>query len=108
MAAELRRSLQWWDKVLDLDLAELKRWGWPDSQPLHLFCDAAVAPPYMGAVLVVGKWCWYTHMAPPENIVQQFRRRKDNQIMGLELLAISLGLSTFECALRGADARTFS
>ena len=101
IAAELRRSLQWWDKVLELDLAELRQWGWPSSPPMHLFCDAAGSPAYLGAVLVVGKWCWYTHMAPPEAIVQRFRRRRDNQIMGLELLAISLGLSTFESALKG-------
>ena len=47
-----------------------------------------------------------------------FRRRRDKQIMGLELLAISLGLSTFRgmlahrnvimyCDNRGAEARGF-
>ena len=33
--------------------------------------------------------------------LQFFKRRSDNQIMGLELLAISLGLATFVDTLRG-------
>ena len=39
-------------------------------------------------------------MAVPENILSFFKARKDNQIMGLELLSISLGLSSFEQLLR--------
>ena len=36
-----------------------------------------------------------------EHVVARFRNRKDNQIMGLELLAVSLGLGTFESVLAG-------
>ena len=39
-------------------------------------------------------------MAVPEDILAFFNVRKDNQIMGLELLAISLGLSSFEHLLK--------
>ena len=35
-------------------------------------------------------------MAPSEDILRHFRRRSDQQIMALELLAISLGLGTFQ------------
>ena len=39
-------------------------------------------------------------MAVPEDILNLFKARKDNQIMGLELLSISLGLSSVERFLR--------
>ena len=39
-------------------------------------------------------------MAVSEDIFAIFKARQDNQIMGLELLAISLGLSSFEHLLR--------
>ena len=39
-------------------------------------------------------------MAVPENILSFFKARKDNHIMGLELLSIFLGLSSFEQLLR--------
>ena len=40
-------------------------------------------------------------MAPSSVAVARFQARQDNQIMGLELLAISLGLCTFEKFLSG-------
>ena len=45
--------------------------------------------------------CFFAHMKPPMEMVQAFRRRRDNQIMALELLSISLGMSTFERKLEG-------
>ena len=35
-------------------------------------------------------------MEPPAEVTQSFKKRGDNQIMGLELLSISLGMVTFE------------
>jgi hypothetical protein len=68
---------------------------------LHMFCDAASTPPHLGVVLVdAGHWYW-THAGVGPEVLAQFRRRRDNQIMGLELLAISLGLSTFASRLQG-------
>ena len=55
---------------------------------------------HLVAVLMVDSECSWTHMAVPENILAFFKARKDNQIMGLELLSISLGLSSFEQLLR--------
>ena len=40
-------------------------------------------------------------MRAPEHVVARFHNRKNNQIMGLELLAVSLGLGTFESILAG-------
>ena len=45
--------------------------------------------------------CYWTHADRPEGSLAWFTRRGDNQIMGLELMAISLGLSTFGNMLEG-------
>ena len=101
MSPELRRSLLWWKAVLRMGIAELRSWKPPQEAPAHLFCDASSTPPYLGAVLFAnGKW-EYTHMAPPSAVLERFRRRGDKQIMGLELLAISLGMSTWRDTLQG-------
>ena len=39
-------------------------------------------------------------MEPPDAMLAKFKRRGDNQIMGLELLSISLGLCTFQDMLK--------
>ena len=66
------------------------------SRPVHLFCDARGEPPHLGAVLVMGRTWYWTHVQPSKEVLQHFHRRSDNQIMALELLSISLGMSTFE------------
>ena len=71
------------------------------QRPIQLFCDAAGNPPHLGAVLFCDGNCLWTHCAAPPAVVKHFYSRKDNQIMGLELLAIALGLSTFVNYLRG-------
>ena len=67
---------------------------------MHLFCDARGYPPHLGAVLFVDGVCYWTHMEPSESVLKEFTCRSDNQIMGLELLSISLGMSTFQDKLR--------
>ena len=99
--ANLDRSLQWWIEALSLRLAERTEWETVCDEPVHLFCDASSTPPHLGAVLYEGDECHWTHLEPPAKVLSQFRPRKDNQIMGLELLGISLGMSTFEERLRG-------
>ena len=98
---ELRRSLQWWVSVLELELCELRRWKEVELPAMHLFCDASGNPAHLGAVLFVDGDVIWTHMEPAPHVLPAFRHRKNNQIMGLELLAISLGLCTFEFWLRG-------
>ena len=98
---ELRRSLEWWKKVLGLSLAEVRDWV-DNPQPVcHLFCDASGSPPHLGAVALVDGQAWWTHMPVPTSVLSSFKNRRDNQIMGLELLAISLGMCTFQWLLAG-------
>ncbi len=94
-SAELKRALLWWKAVLTQGLAETREWATADTEPLQLFCDARGQPPVLAAVMVSEQGKFYTYMDAPASILCHFKRRADNQIMGLELLAISLGLSTF-------------
>ena len=91
---ELRRAVLWWKDALSLDIAELRQWKGPQASTAHLFCDAAGQPAHLGSVLMIDSECFWTHMAVPEDLLAFFNARKDNQIMGLELLAISFGLSS--------------
>lgn len=98
---ELRRALSWWRDVLKSGIAELHPWQKASSDAVHMFCDAAGGKAHMGVVLFIGDDCMWTHMAVPRWALSRFQIRHDQQIMGLELLAISLGLSTFESILKG-------
>ena len=100
LSKELRRSLEWWLDVLVLEIAEAHPWEHINEHPAHLFCDAAGTPPHLGAVLSDGSDCLWTHMEVPAEVLRQFQQRRDSQIMGLELLAISLGMSSFEDRLK--------
>ena len=62
---------------------------------VHLFADARGYPPRLAAVLVIDGEILYTDWAPPPAMMKFFKYREDNQTLGLELLAIALGLSTF-------------
>ena len=101
ISAELRESLLWWLRVLGSEIAQLKMWNPLVRHVVHLFCDASSSPPHLGCVLLQRgsssvKWC---HMPVPKHVLHNFQQRRDAQIMGLELLAISLGLSTFASCL---------
>lgn len=101
MSPELRRALSWWDGALQFGIAEVHPWVGDDSEPLHLFCDASGKAAKLGAVIRAdGKW-FYTSMTTPGILMRRFRHRRDKQILGLELLAISLGLGTFQWLLEG-------
>ena len=62
---------------------------------IELFCDARGFPARLAAVIFIDGNIVYTDWAPPPHLLRIFESRKDSQIMGLELLAIALGLSTF-------------
>ena len=47
-----------------------------------------------------GEWL-YTDGMPPEELMNKLQTRNDNQIMSLEVMAISLGLRTFAKELKG-------
>ncbi len=103
MSPELQRALEWWIKVLRSKLCERRVWEVERQQPVHLFCDASGNPAHMGAVLVADGKSYYTHHQPPQYLLDQFRRRRDKQIMALELLSIRLGLCTFQGVLEGRN-----
>ena len=92
---DLVRALCWWRQVLQNNIAERREWAVPEKPPVHLFCDARGYPAHIAAVLVCDGAQAYTQLKPSEELLQLFTRRNDNQIMGLELLSISLGLTTF-------------
>jgi hypothetical protein len=95
MDMELKRALLWWIGVLSREIVETRLWQQPMNEVLHLFCDARGQPPHLGAVLVSSTACSWTHLRPNDSAIDLFRSRKDNQIMGLELLSIALGIHTF-------------
>eukprot|EP00973_Karenia_brevis_P020572 2825026-Karenia_brevis.AAC.1 len=101
MSLELEESLRWWQTMLTLGIVEFREWDAPAGKPVHVFCDAAGSPARLGAVLFLDDNCQYTSMIPPDEAVALFKRRGDQQIMALELLAIAMALSTFQKALRG-------
>ena len=100
---ELKRSLQWWRDVLQRGLSERRAWKHENEPAVNLFCDASGYPAYLGAVLFIDGRCYYTDFAPTSELLAMFKSRNDNQIMGLELLSISLGLCTFERLIRGRN-----
>ena len=103
MSSELRRALIWWTQILKSKLCERRSWTNAQAAPVHLFCDASGRPAHLGAVLIMDDKCYFTHYVPPAEVVNGFRRRNDNQIMGLELLSISLGLCTFADLIRSRN-----
>ena len=97
----LRRALLWWEHVLTFEIAEERAWKSNEGHIFHVFCDARGNPPHVAAVVLARNQCWYTHMPIAEPLLGFFSVRRDNQIMGLELLGIALALSTFGELLRG-------
>lgn len=95
ITGELRRALQWWADVLQAGLAETHVWKQIQAEPLHVFCDASGTSRRLGVVLRDKNTWYWTTTACPHSIQSAFQFRRDKQIMGLELLAISFALSTF-------------
>ena len=106
---ELMCALRWWYVVLSERIMQTV----PINQPLppvcELFCDARGSPPRVAAVLCrTGCRMLYTDAEPGAGVLSCFTQRSDNQIMGLELLAISVALKTFRQELRGTTVRIWS
>ena len=101
MNDELREALRWWIRVLATDITQLHEWTEVEDVPVHLFTDASGGNGgYLGAVLFADGHVWWTHRDIPDKLRAAFCNRKDNQIMGLELLGIALGLSSFSHLIR--------
>ena len=80
-----------------------------DEQPdvVEMFGDAMGYPPRVAVVLFDKGEVLYTSWQPDEKVMATFQSRQDNQMMGLEVLAVALGLSTFGQRLKGRTIRTW-
>jgi hypothetical protein len=101
MRPRLRSALQWWLSVLQQRVTELREWEQTIVPACHMFLDAASTPARCAAILFIDGRRLYTDAAPSEAMLRQFQSRNDNQITGLEIFAIALGLSTFQADVAG-------
>ena len=101
IGTRLRRALRWWQEVLWLQVAETREWVCRPEPVAHLFLDAASTPARCAAVLFIDGDIMHTDAAPSREMLDCFQQRNDKQITGLEMFAICLGLSTFQCELAG-------
>jgi hypothetical protein len=106
LGGELRLSLQWWLHALGCWQAQVIPWDLR-MQKATLLTDARSTPPRVAAVLLWEGQIHYTDWEPDQDILDAFTERKDNQIMGLELLGIALGLCTFGEMLRNRSVRIY-
>jgi hypothetical protein len=106
LSNELRLSLQWWLHALDHLQTQTVPWA-PTMKEATLFTDARSTPPRIAAVLVVDGVYHYTDWEPDASTMAIFSARKDNQIMGLELMAIAVGICSFEELIRGRSLRVY-
>lgn len=106
MSAELKMSLEWWLHTLSGFRAQAVPWV-PSAEKATMFTDARSTPPRVAAELVIDGVYHYADWEPDAATLQIFSRRKDNQIMGLELLAIAVGICSFEHLIRGKTLRVY-
>ena len=98
-------ALQWWREVMAMDLCQARSWVDKTRPRATLFADAAGQPPCVAAVLVTASGIQFTSMRVPQSLLAAFERRQDNQIQGLELLSIALGMCTSQALHSRASAR---
>ena len=110
-----------------MEITEVRPWKRERQQPGVMLCDARSVPPRVAAVLIIDGNTFYSDWAPSEKVLASFKRRKDDQIMALELLSIAFGsdplctfcaaysyfllcagLSTFQTTIEGRDLRVYS
>ena len=82
-------------------MAEWHTWQRPVRDVIHIFCDAAGDPARVAAIAWDKGDVWYVDCQPPTSITGRWCARRDQQIMGLELLSFALALPTFEKLCRG-------
>ena len=104
----LRDALQWWFRILMLEISEMRDWEQVDNGVCHLFVDAASTPARCAAVLFHSGGIAYTDAAPNDAMWAMLKDRRDNQITGLEIWAIALGLSTFQEQIKGKTVFLYS
>ena len=80
----------------------------PCTATAELFCDARGSPARVAAVLFIDCKVLYTDWAPHTAALDTFLQRNDDQIMGQELMAIPVGLSTFANLLAWRSVRVWT
>ena len=95
--------------ILSRRIVETRPWqtGTP-APPVFMLADARSTPARIAAVLYADGDLLFCDYAPPAELMQRFRARKDGQIAGLELLAVALGLCTWPDRLRKRNVVIFS
>ena len=94
--------------MLTLESAQVHKFRSCKQPVIELFCDAGGYPARLAAVIFIDGKSHYTDYAPPTELLEMFKRRRDQQIMGLEILASALGLSTFAKLVKGRNVRLWS
>ena len=93
-------ALRWWLEILKLDLRQDKKFHQGTRAPVHLFADARGHPARLAAVLLIDGEILFCDCEPPAVMMDALHSRNDNQIMGLELFSLALGLCSFSERLR--------
>jgi len=102
-------AIDWWLHALKLPLKRSVSLSSRVVPVVELFCDARGSPPRVVAVLIdQHKKIRYTDWQPWRSALAAFASRKDDQIMGLELMSILIGLCTFAPLLAGTTVRVWS
>ena len=83
IGAGLLQALHWWLEVLEAGVCEMRSWSVPRDSICRLYVDAASTPACCAAVLFIDGRKLYTMIEPPEELVRQFKQRRDKQIMTL-------------------------
>jgi len=108
ISKKLRLAMKWWIQALENKVENTKQLSCKRVK-IDLFCDAASTPPKLAAVLFDGQSRpEFTRMDVEKRLMHKFEDRKDNQIMGLEILAIILGIETFKEKMRGKLLRIWT
>ena len=100
VGASLRLALEWWAQVLSCEVHEKIPLQLRPKPQVELFCDARSTPPRVAAVMYKDHHVAYTAWDVPDSVTRTFNQRRDAQIMGLELLAVLIGIATFMPQLR--------
>ena len=108
ISKKLRLAMGWWIQALENKVENTKQLSCR-LEKVDLFCDAASTPPKLAAVIFEDeKVPMFTRLDVEDKLIQKFETRKDNWIMGLEILAIILGLETFKERIKGKLLRIWT
>ena len=108
VSARLLSALKWWLEVLEHGVTEVRPWRLSRSNICRLYVDAASTPACCAAVLCIDGKKLYTSWEPSVEQMRQFKKRRDKQIMTLEILAILGALHTFQDILSHRKVAIYS